>query len=86
MIDTTSIANELSRHVAVTVERKLVECIERHIGRVPSNEEVARYGRCFIGPEWTHYRWDGEPLFSYRVRLNGFKYVVDVIQPVEELS
>lgn len=82
MTDLSDIASTVSSQVSKAVERKLVESIERRLGRVPSNEEVARHGRCFVGPEWTTYYWDGELLFRYWVRLDGFKHVIDIVQPV----
>lgn len=57
-----------------TIECTLVGMIEEIEGRVPSDDEVRRYGCKLIftqDPEqWTHYTWKGEPLF--RVRLMPF--------------
>lgn len=82
MTDLNDTASTVSSYVSKTVERKLVESIERRLGRVPSNKEVELHGRCFVGPVWTTYYWDGELLFRYWVRLDGFKHVIDIVQPV----
>lgn len=80
MTTVDDIASTLSREISRVVERKLAEAIECHLGRVPSNDEVARHGCCLVGPEWITYKWDDQLLFSYRIRLDGFKHVINVTQ------
>lgn len=40
----------------------LVERLEIHLGRVPSDDEIRQHGFCGIYPDGTReYRWKGEP-------------------------
>ena len=53
------------------LEAELVKHLELHLGRVPSNEEMAQHGECIIGPDGGRaFQWDGvtfltvEPIFK----------------------
>lgn len=47
------------------LESALVERLEIHLGRVPTNEEVKRYGACIISKDGTRtYSWRGNVFLS----------------------
>lgn len=49
------------RRVAAEVELRLVTNIKEIEGRVPTNDEVARYGQCAIHVNGdTEYKWRGQ--------------------------
>jgi len=46
------------------IEKCLIESIEKHLGRVPSNDEVSQHCRCIIAGGDKCYMWDDTVLFS----------------------
>ena len=69
MIDTSKLATKIVTTHNALIERKLVEMVEKHLGRVPSNNEVAAHGMCRI--DWPErgsnaYFWDDHLLFAFR--------------------
>jgi len=52
----------IAREYVQQTERLLVERLEIHLGRVPSDDEVKQHAFCGIYPDGTReYRWKGEP-------------------------
>lgn len=51
----------IAREYVQQTERLLVERLEIHLGRVPSDDEIRQHGFCGIYPDGTReYRWKGE--------------------------
>jgi len=63
--DLQGVALAWGRRYSQAVETRLVGAVEEHLGRVPSDDEVRRYGHCLISYEGVrHYTWNGVLLFS----------------------
>ena len=59
------ISNEVSRKYHADIERELVTLLEIIEGRVPSDEEVARYGKREIDRSGdSTFKWRNLPIFS----------------------
>lgn len=64
MSDFYNLISDYYKEHTKAVERALLECIEVHLGRVPTNEEVARCGKrmIFCGHDepksYDEYRWN----------------------------
>jgi len=57
-----SAMQRIAREYVQQTERLLVERLEIHLGRVPSDDEVKQHAFCGIYPDGTReYRWKGEP-------------------------
>lgn len=65
-------ARVLARYRAELIERTLVTMVEAVEGRVPSNDEVRRYGQRLVHRDGKEsYVWRGELLFNVEPE-NGF--------------
>lgn len=54
----------IDRLINERIELELITRIEAMEGRVPSNEEVKRFGLCLVGKDKTEYFWKGEKLIT----------------------
>ncbi len=79
MTSLESISFEIIRQRNRTIERKIVETIERLLGRVPTNDEVARNGKHIVltHANEEHYLWDGFRLFTIRNHKTGLGFDVE---------
>lgn len=63
------LASQISRQRSLAIERLIVEHVEAHLGRVPTNAEVSANGRRIVMvecPDEEHYYWNTQRLFSIR--------------------
>jgi hypothetical protein len=72
MTGTDELCGQLAQALRSTVERELVRAVEIIEGRVPSNEEVARYGERYLWPDGREvFNWRSEPIVKVSPMANG---------------
>ena len=56
-----SATDKAARQIMEQTERLLVERLEIHLGRLPSDDEIRQHGFCGIYPDGTReFKWKGE--------------------------
>lgn len=73
----TTLGFKLARERAKEVERIIVETVEVHLGRVPTDSEVAKNGLRVISGQHEYWMWAGYHLFHIINHKKGFGFDVE---------
>src|SRR5687767_14306220 len=79
-----ALVERVARLYAETVEQKLVELVERRLGRSPTDDEVREHGSVRINwpePGWSAWLWDDDVLLAASSGLEDGRFVIKLKVP-----